>query len=287
MARFFCVFCLYCYYSLAPPSVQEKTAVSLVVWLVSSVIIGGAVAVATDDNGDDSNTEGSAAVGAATGGLIGALICSNYEKRERAERKTTKRRVPPPPPAARTEDPNGDEDGDGVVNRDDICPGTDPKYDVDEFGCPLLLDTDRDGIPDEQDRCPDTPLGSEVDHEGCPLVGEKMVVLEENIHFAFNKSDLTTMARAVLDRLSDTMRERGSLRISIEGHTDNVGSDDYNEHLSRLRALSAYSYLTTQAGVDGSRLSVVSHGEKQPIASNDTEQGRSQNRRVEFIVKEQ
>ena len=247
---------------------------------LAGVLIGAAASVAADDS--DSDTEGSAAVGAATGGLVGALICSNIGGKEAVAATPRKRKVRK---SVRRAASNGDSDGDGVPDSDDICPDTDKKYDVDKLGCPILLDRDHDGVPDEQDRCPDTPRGSAVNHEGCPLVGEKMILLE-NIHFAFNQFSLTAAANGILNRLAQTMKERTSLRVSIEGHTDNVGTDDYNNHLSRMRALAALTYLTKR-GVDKDQLSILGHGESKATADNDTEQGRAKNRRVEFIVLKQ
>jgi len=80
-----------------------------------------------------------------------------------------------------------------------------------------------------------------------------------------------------------TLVDHPDMKIEIRGHTDNVGDDAYNQQLSEARAKSVFQYLVDR-GIDTGRLSYKGFGETQPIASNDTEQGRKQNRRTEFLV---
>jgi outer membrane protein OmpA-like peptidoglycan-associated protein len=105
------------------------------------------------------------------------------------------------------------------------------------------------------------------------------------IFFEFNSSDLLTVSFTELDRLSEILLEKPSLRIEIRGHTDNVGSESYNKSLSIKRAQAVYDYLILK-GVQKSRMKYRGFGNKVPIAENDTEEGRSQNRRVEIIIVE-
>jgi outer membrane protein OmpA-like peptidoglycan-associated protein len=112
-------------------------------------------------------------------------------------------------------------------------------------------------------------------------VGEKIVL--RHIYFAFNKSELTPESSTELDRVVDFLDKNPVLRIEISGHTDNIGSAGINETLSRARAKSVVDYLV-ENGIDPSRLEYAGYGFTQPIASNDTEAGRAQNRRVEFKV---
>ena len=114
-------------------------------------------------------------------------------------------------------------------------------------------------------------------------VGEKIVL--ENIFFEFNKSTLSPESFTELDRVTDFLEKNSELRIEISGHTDNVGSADYNQRLSEGRAKAVVEYLVTK-GIESSRLEFMGYGFEQPIASNDTEEGRAANRRVEFKVME-
>ncbi|MEA1897665.1 MAG: OmpA family protein [Bacteroidota bacterium] len=112
-------------------------------------------------------------------------------------------------------------------------------------------------------------------------VGEKIVL--KNIFFEFNKSTLSKESFTELDRVTDFLEKNSELRIEISGHTDNVGSADYNQRLSEGRAKAVVEYLVSK-GVESSRLEFVGYGFEQPMASNDTEEGRAANRRVEFKV---
>lgn len=108
-------------------------------------------------------------------------------------------------------------------------------------------------------------------------------VILKNIFFDFDKATLRNESVAELTRLVRIMNEYPNLKIEIGGHTDGKGSDDYNNRLSRDRAESVVNYLIDN-GVDKSRLSFKGYGKAQPIASNDTEEGRQDNRRVEFKI---
>jgi len=103
------------------------------------------------------------------------------------------------------------------------------------------------------------------------------------VNFDFNKSDIRPDSRPVLDEAAEILRANPSVRISIEGHTDAIGSDAYNEQLSVRRAEAVFRYLVNR-GVAPERLEVVGYGESRPIADNATEEGRAQNRRVELHI---
>jgi len=107
--------------------------------------------------------------------------------------------------------------------------------------------------------------------------------MPEAITFAFNSSTLNQRAYGVLDRVADTLREYDQTMIEVAGHTDSIGSDAYNDKLSRERAQSVANYLTGR-GISGQRLIITGAGERYPIASNDTEAGRAENRRVEMTI---
>ena len=145
-----------------------------------------------------------------------------------------------------------------------------------------LADSDGDGVTDDKDKCPGTPAGTRVDANGCPEVGESLARLED-VYFDFNKATLKPGAGPTLDQAASTLKANPNMSIRLEGHTDSVGSDGYNRRLSQRRADAVRRYLAGQ-GVGAGRLDSVGKGESQPVASNATNQGRAQNRRVEFIV---
>ena len=115
-------------------------------------------------------------------------------------------------------------------------------------------------------------------------VGEGIVVeLSEKILFDFDKSFLTTDAQGNLDKIITVLHKYPDTNIEIQGHTDNVGSESYNQDLSVKRAKSVYKYLKSK-DIAGSRLTTRGFGEDVPKYSNETEEGRAQNRRVEFLI---
>ena len=114
--------------------------------------------------------------------------------------------------------------------------------------------------------------------------GEGIVILfKEKVLFGFDRSDLSTSAKGNLDKLKNVLMKYPDTNIEVIGHTDSKGSDDYNQGLSQRRANSVIEYLQG-SGVSGSRLNGRGMGESDPIATNDTEDGRSLNRRVEFVI---
>lgn len=173
-----------------------------------------------------------------------------------------------------------DTDGDGVPDSRDQCPGTPAGTAVDARGCPLVLDSDGDGVVDALDQCPGTPLGFKVDAVGC--IVEQTVVLK-TVNFDFGTDRLSTEAKATLDQVAASLLTQPALRIEISGHTDSLGPQAYNLTLSQRRVAAVKNYLVAH-GVAGDRLSAEGYGEFSPIASNETERGRAQNRRVEFKV---
>ena len=109
------------------------------------------------------------------------------------------------------------------------------------------------------------------------------VITLGNILFEVNKSALLPGGFLAIDKLSDFLKKYPSRNLSIEGHTDSRGSDMYNLGLSQQRANSVFSALM-QRGIESRRMTIEGHGEQYPVASNDTEAGRQQNRRVEVII---
>ncbi len=181
--------------------------------------------------------------------------------------------------------PPRDSDEDGFIDTEDACPY---EKGVEPDGCPIR-DQDGDGIVDERDRCidrPETDNGFE-DEDGCPdeLPAEirEFSGVIEGIAFEYDKADVTAESKPVLDRAIKVLQDYPDIRIEIVGHTDNEGGEDYNRDLSQRRANAVRDYFVA-GGIDESRLSTRGAGQSEPIASNDTEEGRAQNRRTEFKI---
>jgi len=127
------------------------------------------------------------------------------------------------------------------------------------------------------------PAGAQTDQYGCLVLRDTLLL--EGVHFAFDNSDLTPTARAILDRVAESMQAHPEVYFEIAGHTDSVGTFAYNYLLSARRARTVRDYLIQQ-GVPASRMTAVGYGEGLPIAPNATVEGRALNRRgVELHVK--
>lgn len=176
----------------------------------------------------------------------------------------------------------GDADGDGVSDNLDLCPGTSPGVGVDARGC--VLDDDNDGVGNDRDRCPNTQAGAVVDETGCYRTLTEAVTVELNVQFPNNSSVAQPEHRSAVRRVYEFMRQYPESRVTIEGHTDDRGSAEYNRSLSQRRADTIAGLLVRDFGIDASRVSSIGIGEEQPIASNDTEEGRRLNRRVVGVV---
>jgi OOP family OmpA-OmpF porin len=164
-----------------------------------------------------------------------------------------------------------DTDRDGVYDYLDQCPNTASGIRVDQKGCPL--DSDGDGVPDSMDQCPGTPKGAKVNDQGCWVL--------EQIRFDTGKSTIKAQAYPALDAVVAVLKRNPTLKVEIQGHSDNIGSEAYNRKLSGNRARAVMEYLVRK-GVRAERLSAEGYGSSRPIASNDTPEGRTRNRRVEL-----
>jgi outer membrane protein OmpA-like peptidoglycan-associated protein len=213
--------------------------------------------------------------------------------------------------------PDPDNDGDGVADLEDVCPDQPEDFDgvEDDDGCPEENDRDGDQIADEEDACPDEPedLDGYEDTDGCPDIdndGDGIAddldacptqpetkndfqdedgcpdlaprTLLEGINFAPGRAELLPGAAKVLDGVAAVLKADTTIRVEIQGHTDNTGAAETNLTLSQRRAEAVRKYLISQ-GVDAAQLDATGHGESAPIADNGTESGRAKNRRVEMI----
>jgi OmpA-OmpF porin, OOP family len=216
--------------------------------------------------------------------------------------------------------PDNDNDNDGIADKDDKCPLDPEDRDSfeDEDGCPDL-DNDKDEIADKADKCPNEPEDKDAfeDEDGCPdddndkdgfadkddkcplevgvapdgcpkkyslvVITEKKIELKQTVYFDTNKATIKPVSFALLNDVALALRDNAKITVEIQGHTDGQGDDAFNKKLSQRRAESVRTYLTSK-GVDGVRMVPTGYGEDVPIADNRTADGRSQNRRVEFVI---
>ncbi len=176
-----------------------------------------------------------------------------------------------------------DSDGDGVPDSLDKCPGTPRGIKVDAKGCPL--DSDGDGVPDSLDKCPGTIRGVPVDKAGCPIKGIEVMgdewMVRGKVLFALNKATIRPEAAEVLLKVAGFLKKNPQYMVEIQGNTDNTGAMAWNMQLSQMRADAVKAHLVSN-GVAGGRLTTKAFGPNEPIAPNNTAEGRARNRRVDF-----
>lgn len=171
-----------------------------------------------------------------------------------------------------------DSDGDGVLDNVDACPNTPAGTNVDTQGC--SLDSDGDGVFDYQDQCPNTASNLKVDADGCPMKLTKTVNIELEVKFANNSAVVKETYLPEIKRVADFMGQYSNTVVEVQGHTSTVGAAQYNQTLSQRRADSVAKVLVSQFAVPASRVTAKGYGEANPIASDDTAEGRAANRRV-------
>jgi OOP family OmpA-OmpF porin len=167
-----------------------------------------------------------------------------------------------------------DSDGDFVYDAFDKCPNTPQGSLVDKNGC--ALDSDSDGVIDLYDACANTPQGFSVDENGCALS------YDFQVHFAFDSSILSAKAHERIDAFAAFIKSNDDAikQVEIAGHTDAKGSNEYNLWLSERRAKAVYDKLVDK-GISQKLMIYKGYGEDKPLVSNDTEENRALNRRVE------
>ncbi|HSC87411.1 MAG TPA: OmpA family protein [Polyangiaceae bacterium] len=185
--------------------------------------------------------------------------------------------------------PDDDNDADGLLDAADKCPNDpeDPDEYEDSDGCPEP-DNDGDTALDVDDECPNTPGQLALAPRGCPIKPALVVVTDcevkitQQIHFSYNKAVIAKESFAVLDAVVDVLAKNPAIRLEVEGHTDDKGSDSYNKTLSDQRAQSVRKYLVSH-GVAVDRMSAHGYGEERPLVANNSDANRSLNRRVQFM----
>ena len=174
-----------------------------------------------------------------------------------------------------------DTDADGIADYLDKCPGTPVGVKVNVQGCPI--DTDGDGIPDYLDKCP-TVAGVAANH-GCPeevALPPLPIVMGVN-NFKIGSAVIKPIFVPILNKLVDYLKVNQNVVVDLQGNTDSTGGDDMNQRLSVRRAKSCASYLVKK-GVTTDRITTQGFGEKKPIATNATVEGRAKNRRCDFVI---
>jgi len=180
--------------------------------------------------------------------------------------------------------PIPDTDKDGVNDEEDKCPTVAgvARYQ----GCPVP-DSDGDGVNDEEDKCPS--LAGVRENNGCPAIKQEVAKAAvdgaKKISFVTGSAKLASSSFKGLNKVAKALNEDANLKLSVEGHCDNTGTDAINDPLSENRAKSVQTYLTTKGKVDAAKIMVVGFGSKNPIADNNTAKGRAANRRVELKLK--
>ena len=188
--------------------------------------------------------------------------------------------------------PEDDVDNDGIKDQVDRCPKQPEDKDnfQDEDGCPEL-DNDGDGLQDQLDRCPNKAenFNNFEDHDGCPEEAPvpeegELISLSEKIFFKHNESIILQRSFPILSQVAELMKKHPKInKVRIEGHTDDTGGIQFNQKLSQERAEAVQMHLIG-LGITSNRLEAVGYGDKRPIASNDTDEGKALNRRVDFRI---
>jgi OmpA-OmpF porin, OOP family len=201
----------------------------------------------------------------------------------------TERGAPNPDPSL-----NGcpDADGDGILDKVDACPkepgvaNPDPK----KNGCPADKDRDKDGIPNDADACPDEPGPADPDpkRNGCPkaFISQGQIKILDQVKFKVGSAAIEPGKESleILEAVEKVLRDHPEVKkVRVEGHTDKTGSAALNKKLSADRAAAVVKWLTGK-GIAAGRLSSAGFGPERPIDTNDTEQGKKNNRRVEFHI---
>ncbi len=165
-----------------------------------------------------------------------------------------------------------DRDHDGIEDAKDKCADTPIGVDVDAQGC--AYDRDQDGVKDYEDACPNSMPHAKIKADGCADF------VSFNLYYAPRVNEITPKSMSVLEKAVGFLKEHPEYKVRIIGHTDNVGDDDYNMKLSKERAEDVLK-IFNRKGINFNRLEAIGKGESEPIESNDTDEGRQLNRRIQ------
>ena len=179
---------------------------------------------------------------------------------------------------------NTDNDRDGVANGRDQCPNSPSGQTVNKVGCPT--DKDQDGVVDSQDKCPNTTNRRNViDTNGCYVTLRRPVQLNVLFHFDFDSYATKPEHASEVKKIVSFARKHSDTSIELSGHTDSVGSETYNQALSKARVAAVAKLVEMNTRIPKSKISKQSFGESKPKRENDNFANRRANRRVEGTVK--
>ncbi len=146
------------------------------------------------------------------------------------------------------------------------------------------MDSDGDGVADAGDACPETLRTYAVDERGCPIPVEEVARVELLVNFDFDSSEVKPEYFDEIQEIADFMEQYPDVVVELEGHTDSRGTAAYNQGLSERRANAVRDVMVNRFGISGGRITAHGFGESQPVASNDTDAGREENRRVITVI---
>lgn len=150
-----------------------------------------------------------------------------------------------------------------------------PMVEVIEEVVVVIGDDDGDGVPNDRDACPGTPRGVAVDERGCWALSNALL-------FAFDSAVIKQESYPILDYTKEAFDAYPNMNVQVDGYADSTGPDAYNQNLSERRAKAVMNYLIKSVGIEASRLKAVGYGETNPAYPNDTKENRAKNRRVQF-----
>lgn len=181
-----------------------------------------------------------------------------------------------------SEERNKDSDNDGVIDQYDQCLTTPAGVVVDANGC--AIDDDKDGVINSLDMCPNSAIGSKVDTKGCYIALEEDETITLDVQFANDSASIEQQYYGKIEEVADFLTAYPETDAVIEGHTDDRGTESYNQVLSEKRAKAVADVLINSFNISQERISSVGYGEVKPLVSNDTSGNRRINRRVTAVI---
>lgn len=149
------------------------------------------------------------------------------------------------------------------------------------------VDSDGDGVMDPGDKCPNTRAGAKVDQYGCELVKTTVETIRLNVQFPNASAAVGERYMAEIQKVADFMKKYPDTTVVVEGHTDSVGNEAFNQRLSENRANAVREVLVSRFNIESARAASIGYGETKPVATNDTAAGRQQNRRVVAVLQKE
>ncbi|MCP4006375.1 MAG: OmpA family protein [bacterium] len=255
--------------------------------MIGGVLGAGAGVVGSGANHDNDETRHAVggAIGALVGAGLGSMLCADSQAATEKRPPTVRASANPssgPAPLTTELRAVGKDDGSVVSYEWDLGDGTNAKgarvsHTYQEPGDY----TARVTVKDNDGMIASTVVPVRAERKASAPSAKRIVL--RGVNFAFDRADIRPDAQVILDAAAEVLSENPGVRVQIAGHTDSVGTEAYNQGLSERRAKSVQRYLVGK-GISSGRLSSVGSGEANPVASNSTDDGRAQNRRVELNI---